>query len=118
MQRIRLSACLDVRNVSSDSSPAFLTIGAVREDLVGRALDRRSIDIGVSPRIVGNNAALQVWTVPLLSIARPLHERNKAVAGPRIAAHIEIKKIEGARKTLDLDFRRINFGFPQIVQHA
>src|SRR5580704_10592961 len=110
MQRVGLRTRLIARNVGSGSSAALLTIRTERDDLVGRSLDRGPIDVSVSPWIVRNDAALQVRAVPLLRIAGPRHQRGEAVTRSRIAAHVEVIKVERAGEALDLDFCRLDLG--------
>src|SRR5580693_4435647 len=117
MQRVGLRTRLIARNIGSGSSAALLTIRTERDDLVGRSLDRGPIDISVSPWIVRNDAAFQIRTVPLLRTAGPLHQRDQAVAGSRIAAHVEVIKVERAGEALDLDLRRLDLGLAEIIEH-
>src|SRR5580704_18947001 len=116
MQRVGLRTRLIARNIGSGSSAALLTIRTERNDLVGRSLDRGPIDVRVSPRIARNDSALQVRTVPLLRTARPRHQRDQAVARSRIAAHVEVIKVERAGEALDLDLRRLDLGLAEIIQ--
>src|SRR5580704_5087153 len=118
MQRVGLRTRLIARNIGSGSSAALLTIRTERDDLVGRSLDRGPIHVSVSPWIVRNDAAFQVRAVPLLRVTWPLHQRDQAVAGARITAHIEVIEVERAGEALDLDFCRLDLGLAEIIEHA
>src|ERR1700753_4079163 len=52
------------RDVGGDTGAAFLTVGAVRHDVVRAVRAGRTVDIPVVPGIVGNVAAPQIRPVP------------------------------------------------------
>src|SRR5712691_10630339 len=56
----------------------FLPVRAVGDDVIRSVLARRAIEIGVSPRILGDRAALQIRPVPRAQPARALRERVEA----------------------------------------
>src|SRR5215210_6611001 len=80
-------------DISRCSTAAFLTVGAEGNDVVGRPLAGRAIDITVAPGIVGHHAAAQIWAIP----ARPIvaaRQRRQPFTAVRIAPEIEIIEIE------------------------
>src|ERR1700755_1416735 len=90
-------------NIGCRSTAAFLSVGPERDDFVRRALARRSIDIAMAPRIVGNHAAPQVGSVPARRVIGA-RQRGETLAGVRVSSEVEIIQIERAGKTFDLDF--------------
>src|SRR5581483_10758638 len=114
----RHASMRDARYVGRGPSAALLAVGPERDDLVGRAFHRGAVAIGMSPRIAGNHAPLEVGPVPHLAVARPRHERAEAFARARIAADVEIIQIERAREALDLNLGRLGLRLAEIVQHA
>src|ERR1700694_853934 len=90
-------------NVGCGSTAAFLTVRPKRDDFGGRALARRTIDVAVSPGIVGHHAAPQIRPVPARRVVAA-RQRDKAFVGVGIAPKIEVIEIERAGKALDLDF--------------
>src|SRR3954447_19543327 len=96
-------------DVGCRSTAAFLSVGAERDDLVRRALARRTIDIAMAPRIVRNHAAPQIRSVPARRVVGA-RQRGETLAGVRISSEVEIIQIERARKTFDLDFCGFGLG--------
>src|SRR5438270_3918458 len=97
-------------DVAGRSTAAFLSVGAERDDFVGRALARRTIDIAVTPRVVRHHAAAQIGAIPALRVGRP-RQRGKALGGARIPPEVEIVEIQRAGKALDLDLGSLGLGF-------
>src|SRR6202022_4405806 len=91
-------------NVGCGSTAALLTVRPERDDFVRRALARRTIDVAVSPGIVGHHAAPEIGPVPARRVVAA-RQCGKAFAGIGIMPEVKIIKIEGAGKAFDLDFR-------------
>src|SRR5216684_4114345 len=90
-------------NVGCRSTAAFLTVGAQGNDFVGRPLARRTIDVAMTPGIVGHQAAPQIRPVPSRRVVAS-RQRRKAFVGVGIAPEVEIIEIERAGEAFDLDF--------------
>src|SRR3954451_6678509 len=76
-------------DISRCSTAAFLTVGAKGNNLVGRALARRTIDVTVAPGIVRHNAAAQVRPVPAGRVVAA-RQRGEALVAVGIAPKVEI----------------------------
>src|SRR5258708_16883820 len=96
------------------SNAALLTVRPERGDFVGRALARRTIDIAVSPGIVGHHAAPEIGPVPARRVVAS-RQCGKAFVGIGITPEIKIIKIERAGKAFDLDFCGLGLGFTEIA---
>src|SRR5664279_3520216 len=105
-------------NIGRRSGPAFLTIGAIRHDIIGTVLSWRTVNIRLAPRVVRHNAALQVWTVPRLNRSGGLHQRVQPFPAVRITTGIEIEQIERASKALNLDLCGLDLRLSEVVQNA
>src|SRR5258705_6582540 len=103
-------------NVGCRSTAALLTVRPERDDFVRRALARRTIDIVVSPGIVGHYAAAEIRPVPARRVVAA-RQCAEAFAGVGITSEVKIIKVERAGKAFDLDFRRLGLGLAEIVQH-
>src|SRR5690242_4442654 len=106
------------RNISREPAAAFLTVGSVREYIVGAALTGRAIDIGVVPGIVRYAAALQIGPVPGGGSRRLPHQCGQSFRTRGKTARIEEVEVERARKALQLDLGCLDLGFAEIVEHA
>src|SRR4051794_1459570 len=104
-------------DISRCSTAALLTVGAEGNDVVGRPLAGRAIDVAVAPGIVGHHAAAQIWAVPARRIVAA-RQRRQPFTAVRIAPEIEIIEIERAGKTLDLDLGGLRLGLAEIVEDA
>src|SRR5688500_11460231 len=109
---------LAARDIGCRTCSAGLTIRTERHDLVGVAVSWRAIEIGVIPRVAGHRAALQIRTVPCVSISGALNQRAKTLVCGGVSTDIEEKQVKRAGKAIDLDSRRFRFGFAEIVQDA
>src|SRR5260370_41065076 len=67
-------------NIGCRSTAAFLTVGAKGNNLVGRALTRRTVEIAVTPGIDGHHPAPQIWSVPSRRIVAARQRREAFVA--------------------------------------
>src|SRR5216683_6303672 len=105
------------RNVGSDPAAAFLAVGAIGHDVVGAVFARRAIQVDVAPGIVGNAATLQIGAVPGGHAWRALNQRGQSFGGRRKPAGVEIEQFQRARETLQLNLRRLDLGFAEIVEH-
>src|SRR5262249_49922402 len=101
-------SALPALDVRGRSAPALLSIRTIPDDVIGAVLAGRAINVSMSPRIVGNEAAAQIRPVPGLGAPRPLGECRKALAGRRITAVVEVEQVERARERLDLDARGLD----------
>src|ERR1700730_14286485 len=88
------------RNIGRDAGAAFLAIGAVGHNLVGPALARGAIDIGVAPGIGGDAAALEIRSVPGCDTGCRLHQGRQAFLRRWKPAGIKIEQIERAAEAL------------------
>src|SRR5262249_56807750 len=61
-------------DIGARSGSTFLAIRSVGHDVVSPVLPRRTIEVGVAPRIVGNDRALQVGSVPRHRTAGALYQ--------------------------------------------
>src|SRR5882724_13592447 len=93
------------RNIGGDSRTPLLPIGSVGHDFVGAAFARRTVDIRIVPGIVGDVAALEIRSIPGGDSGSPLHQGRQTLGCRWKPAGIEIKQIEGATETLQLDLR-------------
>src|SRR5260370_29004171 len=82
-------------DVGCRSTAAFLTIGPKRDDFVGSALARRTIDVAVPPGIVGYDAAPQIRPVPARRVVAA-RQRGEAFVGVGITPKMDIIETEGA----------------------
>src|SRR5215216_5732011 len=103
-------------DISCRSGSTFLTIRAIRHDVVGPMLPRRAIDVSVAPWVVGNDCAFQVRTIPRHRAARTLHQRRETLRAGRVASIVEEVQIERAREALDLNLGGLGLGFGQVVE--
>src|SRR5277367_5320964 len=97
-------------NIGCNSASALLTVRAVGEDFIRRVIPRRAVQIRMVPGIVWQALALQVGPVPCRHARRSLHQRRKPFRRRRKAAGVEIEQVERARKTLQLNLRRLDLG--------
>src|SRR5260370_18240619 len=97
-------------NIGCRSTAALLTVRPERDDFVGRALARRTIDIAVSPGIVGHHAAPEIRPVPARRVVAT-RQCGKAFVGVGITPEVKVIKIERAGKAFDLAFRGLGLGF-------
>src|SRR5260370_32527932 len=75
------------------ATAAFLTVGAQRDDLVGRALARRTVEIAMAPGVVWHHAPAQIRPVPARRVvAAP--QRGQAFTAVRIAAEVAIIEVD------------------------
>src|SRR5512138_2069863 len=107
-----------IANVGCSPGPTLLTIRSQRHDLVRAALARRTVKIDMPPRIARNGAGLEVGPVPDRCIAGSLRQCGETFADGRIPADVEVKQVKRAREALDLEFRRLDLGVPEVVEHA
>src|SRR4051812_3337586 len=105
-------------DVGRGAHPALLAIRSQRYDLVRAALGGSAVNVGVSPRIGRHGAGLEIGPVPNPGIAGSLRQRGKTFAAGRIPADIEIKQVKRAGEALDLEFGRLDFGVPKVVEYA
>src|SRR5258708_28092232 len=103
-------------NIGCRSTAALLTVGAKRDDFVGRVLARRAIDVAVAPGIVGHYAAAQIRSIPARCIVAA-RKRGQPFTAVGIAPEVEIIEIERAGEAFDLDLRCLYLGFAEIIQH-
>src|SRR5262249_50853108 len=78
------------------TGPAFLSVGAIRDDVVGPVLARQAVDVGVAPWVGGDDVAFQIGAVPCRDIAGTLHQCGEALRTRRIAAGVEEVEVESA----------------------
>src|SRR5205823_7090737 len=76
-----LRSVLDIRDVGCAAGSALMAIRAVRDNLVGGALDRGVIQVGMAPRIVRHAAAFDIGSIPNLYASRPLHQSVETLGG-------------------------------------
>src|SRR3954454_6815743 len=107
-----------IADVGRSPGPALLAIRSQRHDLVGAALARRAVKINVSPRIARHGAGLEIGSVPNRCIAWSLRQCGKTFTDGRIPADVEIEQVERAGEALDLEFGRLHFGVPEVVEYA
>ena len=74
--------------------------------------------IRVAPGIDGELPVLQIGAGPDLGAARPLDERVQPFGGRRIAPGVEKEQIERRAEAFDLQLRRLDARFAEIVEHA
>src|SRR5882672_3014469 len=72
----------------------------------------------MSPRIGRHGTGLEIGSVPNRRIAGSLCQSRKTFAHSRVPANVEIKQVERAAEALDLEFGRLDLGFPKIIEHA
>src|SRR5262245_26402713 len=111
-----LASANPTRDICCRSRATFLSIRPVRNHVIRTVLSGRSIDVSIAPRIFGNHAPLQVWTVPRRDIPGRLHERVEALGRRRIAANIEEIEIQRAGEALDLNLRRLALGLAEVIE--
>src|SRR5262249_52099014 len=76
-------------DVACRAGSTFLAIRAIRDDVVGPVLPGRAVDVGVAPRIVGDDRAPQIRAVPRHDAARALHQGGEALRARRVAPVVE-----------------------------
>src|SRR5690349_23038509 len=76
------------RDIGGRAGAALLPIGAVGDDLIEAAFGRRSIDVGLAPRIIRHVAALEIRPVPSRHAVDRLHQRLQAFGGGGISPGI------------------------------
>src|SRR5580698_1179354 len=106
------------RNIGGYPAAPFLAIGAVRYDVIGSVLSWRPVHIAVVPGIVGDIAALEIGPVPGGDARRRPHQRGQAFRCRWKTAGVEIEQVERAPEALQLDLRRLDLGFAEIIQNA
>src|SRR5262249_10946547 len=105
-------------DVGRRTGSTFLPIGSVADDVISAVLAGRPVDVGLTPGIVGDEAALEIRSVPGLRPAGTLRQRGEPFRTRRIPSGVEIIEIERAAEALDLNLRRLHLGFAQIIDHA
>src|SRR5258708_4917303 len=95
------SAC-PADNICRRTGSPFYPVRAVGYDVERPVLARRTVDIGMAPRIVGNGAGSQIRAIPRLDTARLVRQRGEALGRRWISSDVEIVEDERAGKALDL----------------
>src|ERR1700733_11999122 len=88
------------RDIGGDPAAAFLTVGAVRHDVIRTMLAGRTIQIAVVPGVVGNVAAPQIRPVPGADTRRLLDQRRQSLRRGGKPSGVEIEQVKRAGKTL------------------
>src|SRR5262245_5549688 len=105
-------------NVGRCAGPAFLSVGAERQDVICAVLTRRSIYIRSPPWIQGHNSTFEIRAIPDCDAGDRLHEGTQSFRARGTTAGVEIKEIERACEALDLNFGGLDLRLVQIVEHA
>src|SRR5438876_7005158 len=114
----RTRSALPACDVRGSPGAALLSVGAVRDDVVGAVLARQAVDVGIAPWVGRDDVSFQIGPVPGHGIAGTLHQGRQALRTRRIAAGVEEVEVERAGKARDLDSCRLGLGVTEIVEHA
>src|SRR5271154_145930 len=81
-------------------------------------IPRNFVEIGMTPRIHGHRAGLEVGPVPSKRRRRWLDQRGQTLIGVWIGAVVEIIEVERSGEAFNLDLRRLHLRLAEIVQYA
>src|SRR6476469_791682 len=90
-------------NVRRGPAATLLTIGPIGDNVIGLVFAGRPIDVWVAPGIARHVAAFQIRAIPRGHSGRAPDKRGKPLRRGREPAGVEIKQIERARETLQLN---------------
>src|SRR5712691_4673364 len=105
-------------DVGCCSGSTFLPVRAVGDAVIGPMLPRRAVEVRISPRIVGDDRALQIRAVPRHGAARALYESGQPFRARRVTSVVEKVQIERAPEAFDLDLGGLRLRFGQVIEHA
>src|SRR5262245_58277298 len=95
-------------NVGRRAGPAFLSVGAERQDVICAVLTRRSIYIRSPPWIQGHNSTFEIRAVPDCDAGDGLHEGTQSFRARGTTAGVERKAIERACEALAVNIDGID----------
>src|SRR3954463_6216553 len=71
-------SALPTSDVSGRSSPAFVAIRAIRDQVISPVLPRHAIDVWIAPGVVGNHRTFEIGTGPGQGITWAPHQGSQA----------------------------------------
>src|SRR5262245_47552641 len=105
-------------DIACCTGSTLLSIGAIRNDVVGPMLSRGAVDVWPAPGVARDRLTLQVGAIPRRPAARRLHQCVQPFRAGWILSRIQKIEIERARQTFDLNFGGLGLGFTQVVEYA